>query len=154
LGSDERQKDVYLRVIAAVSAGDTSALDELLAVDMVDHNPMPDQPAGRDGFKAWMAAARSSFPDFNCTAKTVLSERDLVAAHVVWRGTQRGPFLGLPATDRAVSVEAFHIVRISAGLIVEWWGIPDLLGAVQQIGGQIVLSPDVSPEAESVDWFA
>ena len=154
MGADERQKDIYLRVIAAVNAGDGSALDDLLALDMVDHNPMPDQPAGRDGFKVWMAAARSSFPDFNCTAETVLSEGDLVAGHVIWRGTQRGPFLGLPATNRAVSVEAFHIVRISSGLIVEWWGIPDLLGAVQQIGGQIVLSPDPPQESKPVDWFA
>jgi steroid delta-isomerase-like uncharacterized protein len=153
LSSDERQKDIYRQAVAAVSAGDASALDHLLASDMVDHNPMPGQPAGRAGFKAWMAAARSSFPDFSCTVQTVLSEQDLVAGHVVWRGTQRGAFLGLPATNRTVAVQAFHIVRISSGLIVDWWGNADLLGAAQQIGGQIVLPPASGHMSKPVDWF-
>ena len=151
---NERQRDTYLRVIAAVSEGDASALDDLLAHDLVDHNPMPGQPAGRDGFKVWMAAARSSFPDFSCTVETLLTERDLVAGHVIWRGTQRGAFLGLPPTNRAVSVKAFHIVRISSGLIVEWWGTADLLGAVQQLGGQIIPPPESEQLSRPVDWFS
>ena len=60
--SVERHKAIYCRVIEAVSAGDASALDELLHPDMVDHNPMPNQPAGRDGFKAWMTASGPPFP--------------------------------------------------------------------------------------------
>lgn len=90
---------------------------------------MPNQPAGRDGFKAWMAAVRSSIPDFSAAVQTVLGQGDLVAGHVIWRGTQRGPFLGLPPSDRQVSVKAFHIVRFSDELTVEWWGTADLLGA-------------------------
>lgn len=99
---------------------------------------MPNQPAGRDGFKAWMAAVRSSFPDFSAAVQTVLGQGDLVAGHVIWRGTQRGPFLGLPPSDRQVSVKAFHIVRFSDELTVEWWGTADLLGAVQQLDARIL----------------
>jgi predicted ester cyclase len=135
-----RHKDIYCRVIEAVSAGDPSALDDLLHPAMVDHNPMPNQPPGRGGFQAWMAAVRSSFPDFRGAVQRVLEEGDLVAGRVIWRGTQRGPFLGLPATDRPVSVEAFHIVRFSDEFIVEWWGTADLLGAAQQLDAQVVPS--------------
>ena len=136
-----RNKDLYCRVIEAVSAGDITALDDLMHPDMVDHNPMPNQPPGRAGFKAWMAAVRSSFPDFSAVVQTVLGEGDLVAGHVIWRGTQRGPFLGLPVTNRPVSVKAFHIVQFSDELTVEWWGTADLLGAAQQLDAQIVPSP-------------
>jgi predicted ester cyclase len=122
----------------------TRALDALLASDMVDHNPMPDQPPGLAGFKVWMAAARSSFPDFNCTVETVLSEGDLVAGFVIWRGTQRGSFLGIPPTNKPVAVKAFHIVRIDDGLIAEWWGNADFLGAIEQLGGQIVPPTDTA----------
>src|SRR3954447_10674451 len=153
LSVSDRQKDIYLQAVAAVSAGDGSALDALLASGMVDHNPMPGQPAGRAGFKAWMAAARSSFPDFSCTVETVLSEQDLVAGHIIWRGTHRGASLDLPATNKAVAVHAFHIVRINSGLIVDWWGNADLLAAVQQLGGQIVLPPAPHDTSEPIDWF-
>lgn len=141
LTSVDRHKDIYCRVIEAVSAGDTSALDNLLHPDLVDHNPMPNQPPGRDGFKAWMAAVRSSFPDFSAAVQTVLGEGDLVAGHVIWRGTQRGPFLGLPPTDQPVTVKAFHIVRFADELTVEWWGSADLLGALQQLNARIVPPP-------------
>ena len=121
-----------------MSAGDAQALDDLLHVDMVDHNPMRNQPPGRDGFKAWMASVRSSFPDFNAVIETVLGEGDLVAGHVIWRGTQRGPFLGLPPTGRPVSVRAFHIVRFRDELTIEWWGNADLLGVLQQLDARVL----------------
>jgi len=139
--SVERHKEIYCRVIEAVSAGDASALDELLHPDMVDHNPMPNQPAGRDGFKAWMTAVRSSFPDFSAVVQTVLGQGDLIAGHVIWRGTQRGPFLGLPPSDRQVSVKAFHVVRFSDELTAEWWGTADLLGALHQLDARILPPP-------------
>ena len=133
----DRQKDIYRRVIAAVSEDKSSALNDLLALDMIDHNPIPNQPPGRDGFKALMAAARTSFPDLLGTVEAVLGEGDLVAGHVVWRGTHRGPFLGLPATNRAVWIKAFHIVRFHSERIAEWWGNADLLEVAEQIGGRI-----------------
>ena len=133
----DRQKDIYRRVIAAVSEDKSSALNDLLAPDLIDHNPIPNQPPGRDGFKAWMTAARASFPDLSGTVEAVLGEGDLVAGHVIWRGTHRGPFLGLPPTNRAVSIKAFHIVRFNAERIAEWWGNADFLGVTEQIGGRI-----------------
>jgi steroid delta-isomerase-like uncharacterized protein len=131
------QKDVYRGVIAAVGDGDLAALDAFLAQDLVDHNPLPDQAPGVAGFKQWASAVRTSFPDLQGSVETVLAEGDLVAGHVTWRGTQRGPFLGVPPTDRRVEITAVHIVRLSAGRIVEWWGTADLLGALEQLGAQV-----------------
>lgn len=134
----QEHKDVYRAVIAAVGAGGLAELDGLLTRDVIDHNPMPDQAPGIVGFKQWASAVRSSFPDFRGTVEVVLAEGDLVAGHVVWRGTQRGSFLGVPPSDRQVEISAFHIVRFSGGRIAEWWGTADLLGALQQVGVQVV----------------
>ena len=133
----QEQKDAYRGVIAAISAGDLAGLDVFLAQDMVDHNPMPGQAPGIVGFKHWVSAVRSSFPDFRGTVETVLAEENLVAGRVTWHGTQRGSFLGFPPSDRHVDIAAFHIVRLSAGRIVEWWGTADLLGALEQLGAGI-----------------
>jgi predicted ester cyclase len=84
---------------------------------------------------------RTSFPDFRGTVEILLAEGDLVAGRVTWRGTQQGPFLGLPPSGTQVEIAAFHIVRLSAGRIVEWWGTADLLGALQQLDARILPPP-------------
>jgi steroid delta-isomerase-like uncharacterized protein len=130
-------KDVYRRIIEAISRGDADALDELMAPDIVDHNPVPDQAPGAEGFKQWLAMARISFPDFSGTVEDVIAEGDRVAARVTWRATHRGDFLGFSPTGRAVSFSAFHIVRFSGGRAAEWWGTADLLSVVQQLGATV-----------------
>ena len=134
---DPAPKAIYEQVIAAVSNGDTATLDVLFAQNVVDHNPLPEQTAGLEGFKQWMLAARSSFPDLTGTVEAVVSEGDLVAGRVTWRGTQRGWLLGLAPTNRVIAFAAFHFVKLASGLIVEWHGTADLLGAVEQAGGQV-----------------
>ena len=137
----QEQKDAYRGVIAAVSDGHLAALGLYLAEDMIDHNPMPEQAPGISGFKQWASAVRSAFPDFRGTIETVLAEGDLVAGRVTWRGTQRGSFLGIPPSGAHAEIAAFHIVRVSAGRIVEWSGTADLLGALEQLGARILPPP-------------
>jgi steroid delta-isomerase-like uncharacterized protein len=130
-------KDTYRRIIEAISKGDAGALHDLVAPDIVDHNPSPNQAPGLEGFKQWMVAVRTSFPDLEGTVNDVLAEGDRVAARVTWRGTHRGDFAGVRATNKPVSFAAFHVVRFSRGQAIEWWGTADLLGALQQIGATI-----------------
>jgi len=54
------KKDVHRDVIAAVSHGNAAALDALMARGLVDHNALPNQAPGLDGFKQWMSAVRHS----------------------------------------------------------------------------------------------
>jgi steroid delta-isomerase-like uncharacterized protein len=130
-------KDVYRRIIDAISRGNADALDELMAPDIVDHNPVPDQVPGVEGMKQWMATARGSFPDLSGTVEDVLAEGDRVAARVMWHGTHAGEFLGVPPTGKTVSSPAFHIVLFSRGRAVEWWGTADLLTVLQQVGATV-----------------
>jgi predicted ester cyclase len=133
----QANKETYARIIEAIGRNDPDALEDLMAPDIVDHNPMPEQPPGVAGFKEWLRAVKSSLPDLEGSAQTVVAEGDLVAGHVTWRGTHRGEFLGLSPTGKRIAMSAFHVVRFSAGRAAEWWGTADLLGAVQQLGGTI-----------------
>src|SRR5919106_6121537 len=130
---------LYCQMIAAISRGDTQVLYDILAPDMVDHNPIPMQSSGREGFTEWMAAARSSFPNLWGTVEDALVSGDFVIGRVIWRGTQRGSFVGLPPTQKPAAFEAIHIVRFEGPTIVEWWGVANLLGAINQLGGKVVL---------------
>ena len=130
---------LYRQVIAGVSQGDTQVLDDILAPDIVDHNPIPGQSPGREGFKEWMTSVHTSFPDLWGTVEDVMVGGDFVIGRVTWRGTQRGAFVGLPPTQKQTAFEAIHIVRFDGPNIAEWWWIANLLGAIKQLGGKVVL---------------
>ncbi|HET7078208.1 MAG TPA: ester cyclase [Chloroflexia bacterium] len=131
--------EVYRRVFDAVNHGDEAALDDLLTTDILDHNAMPGQERGLAGFKYWMHYVRTAFPDAHVTVEDTLTQGDRVAGRVTWRGTHAGPFVGVAASGKPVEFTAIHIVRFENGKAAEWWGVPDLLAALQQIGARIVV---------------
>ena len=137
------RESIYRQVIDAISHNRADVLDQFLSEHLIDHNPIPGQSPGRTGFKEWMASARTSFPDLRGTIEDVLlADGDCLVGRVTWHGTQQGTFAGLPATQKAVDLAVIHIVRFKAGQIVEWWGVADLLGAVIQLGGNVVPGGD------------
>ena len=119
-------KTVYRQALEAVSRGDGDALGGLLAPDIVDHNPIPGQSPGVEGFREWMRFVRDAFPDLECDIEDVIAEDDRVAGRVTWRGTHLGPFGDVAPTGRRVAIQAFHVVRIAEDRIAEWWGLADL----------------------------
>ena len=133
----ERPADVYRRTIDAISRGDADALDALLTPDVVDHNPVVGQPHGLPGFKHWLLAARTAFPDLTGALEDIVADGDRVAGRVTWRGTQRGPFAGIGPTGRPVCFTAIHIVRVADGRIAEWWGAANRLDALAQLGARV-----------------
>ena len=49
-------------------------------------------------------------------------------------GTNTGEFMGIPPTDKKVTIWVISIDRIVGGEIVEEWERMDTLGAMQQLG--------------------
>lgn len=126
----------YRAIIAAISDDALHTLPELVAADVVDHNPQPGQPEGLAGFTYWARSARGAFSDLSGTVEDLLADGDRVAGRVTWHGTHSGDFLGVPATGSTVRFSAFHLVRFSSGLAAEWWGVADLLTALDQVGAR------------------
>jgi predicted ester cyclase len=50
------------------------------------------------------------------------------------RGTQRGVFQGIPATDSTAAVSGIAIYRLAGGKVGEQWLEYDQLGLLQQLG--------------------
>jgi predicted ester cyclase len=63
----------------------------------------------------------AAFPAYEIIGEELIAERDLVAVRALFQGVQRGPFAGIPATGRAVSVPFMIIYRVSNDRIVEHW---------------------------------
>jgi len=116
-----------------VGTGDRGLADDLLAPDYTVHfagNP----PMDRDGFLRFVDGLRTAFPDLSVTVEDLFAQGDRVAVRWTWRGTQRGPFLGLPPTGRSVTGSGIGLFRIANARIEEDFVQEDTFGLLQQLG--------------------
>ena len=110
-----------------------AALDDLLAPDFASW--LPDGTRlGRVEYRDAVLASHQAFPDLVVEVLDQLAEGDKVATR--WRasGTHRGPFAGIPATGRPVTITAMHLHRVADGKLTEHWEEIDLLRLMRQLG--------------------
>jgi steroid delta-isomerase-like uncharacterized protein len=129
------------------NTGDTSVYDRILAEDWADHPLAPGQAPGRAGLPPVVAGFRTVFPDLTITNEDVIVAGEKVTVRSTGRGTQQGPFLGIPPTGKAVEFMAIDIHRIANGLIVETWHIEDYLSLISQLGATITPPAAATPTA-------
>lgn len=116
------------------TGGNAAMLEALYAPDLVDHNPTPGLPAGRDGLKQFLTALHTAFTDIRFTADVVVASGDLVARRWTMRGTHRGSFFGIPPSGQPVSMTGIDILRAADGRFCEIWHNEDFAGLLDQIG--------------------
>ena len=119
-----RAESLYRRWLTEVwGQGRTHAASELMAEDLIDHNPYPGQPAGLDGHDWAVAMVRRAFPDLRFTPDVVVADGDFVAGRWTMTGTNTGTFdlFGLPPTGRPVTMTGQEISRATRGKLAEVW---------------------------------
>ena len=114
-------KALVRRVYAAFGSGGVDLLDEVVAPDFRDRDPMPGQAPGVAGFKQAVGLFRAAFPDGEVVVNELLAEGDKVVAQVTLRGTQIGEFFGVAPSGRLVRADGIETFRIDKGKIVEGW---------------------------------
>ena len=117
----------------ALNKGNASIVDEVFAPDAVSHTPNGDL-RGHDEIKEPILMRRGAFPDLQVTIDKQVADGDNVVTYLTLRGTHKGDYRGVPATDRQVTWTQIAIARFDNGKIVESWRIPDRLGLRQQMG--------------------
>jgi steroid delta-isomerase-like uncharacterized protein len=117
-----------------LGGGRLDRLNELVAPDYVDHTARPGRAPGAAGVRAVVELFHMAFPDLVVTVEDTIAEQDRVATRFTLRGTQRGPFAGLPPTGRHVVITGIAISRVADGRITEQWDQADMLGLLQQLG--------------------
>ena len=116
--------------------GRTDVAKELLADDLIDHNPYPGQPPGLAGHNWAVAMVRRAFPDLRFTPDVVISDGQFVAGRWTMTGTNTGTFdlFGLPPTGRPVTMTGQEIFRAAGGKLTELWHQEDIPGMLRQLG--------------------
>ncbi|MBI5291407.1 MAG: ester cyclase [Chloroflexi bacterium] len=131
----EQNKAVIRRLIQGVwNEGNAAVLDEVFAADFVDRTALPGATPGREGLKQLFTMFSAAFSDASSTIDDLIAEGDKVAWRWTFRGTHIGPFMGIPATGKTITLTGITIDRIAGNAIVERWNQADFAGMMQQLG--------------------
>src|SRR5208282_4791082 len=118
-----------------VNAGDVNAAVELLADGFVEHEAMPGFEQNKEGARQLFRMMIAAFPDLRFDAEDILTSDDKVVSRSRVSGTNKGEFMGMPATGKSINVQAIDIVRFgNDGLAAEHWGVMDMMSIMQQLG--------------------
>ena len=132
--SAEENKALVRRFVEEFwNEGNTTAADELMAVDAEIHMPTGEM-VSLDELKSFAATWRGSFPDWHSTFEELIAEGDRVAELWTGRGTHRGELQGIPPTGKRVEAQGSVFYRIVGGKIVEFRGQLDMMSLMQQLG--------------------
>ncbi len=124
------------RFAEGVNSGNFDVFDEVVAPDVVDHDPAPEQGPGPQGFKDMFATMRSAFPDMEVTPEHMTATEDDVALAYTITGTHQGEFLGVEPTGRRITARGVQIGRFEKGRLAERWGSSDQRAILQQLGAE------------------
>jgi steroid delta-isomerase-like uncharacterized protein len=109
-------------------------IDELVAHNYIDGNPLPGQAAGLEGAKQKWAMYFAGIPDLSAKIEDLVAEEDKVVIRFTAEGTHQGTLLGVPPTSKHLRVTGISIYRLTEGKLVEHWEEGDRLGLLQQLG--------------------
>ncbi|MFQ5907648.1 MAG: ester cyclase [Thermoplasmata archaeon] len=118
----------------AWNKGNLMFVDEHFADDFVPHFLPPNLPANREGFKQHISMWQTAFPDFRGRAEDVIAEGDRVVLRWDFQGTNKGEFMGIPATGKEGRVTGISAFRLADGKVCEAWAESDSLGLLVQLG--------------------
>jgi steroid delta-isomerase-like uncharacterized protein len=93
------------------------------------------QAMGVDAVKGFFTYFFSVFPDVNFQINDLFAEDDRVAIRFTWTGTHQATFLGIPVTNRHVTVPGIDIFHLVDGRIAEVRVAFDRLMLYEQLGG-------------------
>ncbi len=113
--------------------GKLEVLDEIVAKNHVEHDPLPGQAQGIEGLKQRVAMVRGAFnPKF--TLDDVLADGDKVVVRWTNRGTHLAEWFGVPPTGKTVVVKGIDIHQLRDGKMAEHWDVVDIFGLMMQLG--------------------
>lgn len=132
----EQTRTLACRYIEEVlNQGNESVLAEVLAPDFVLKHPQSREPIrGIEGFKSFLKMFRTAFPDFKLTVLDMIVEADKAAVRVKAEGTNSGPWMNHPATNKHATWSVANFLRVANGKIVENDVDENTLTMLEQLG--------------------
>jgi steroid delta-isomerase-like uncharacterized protein len=111
-----------------------AAYDEMIATHCIFHTATGEDLHGLMEFKKRASEHGGAFPDSHITINDIIVERDKAVIRYTVTCTHKGELMGIPATNKKLTMSVIEIHRFVGGKIVEAWEMSDTLGMMQQLG--------------------
>jgi steroid delta-isomerase-like uncharacterized protein len=108
--------------------------DEIYATDCVFHVATGEDMRGLKELKKRASEHIGAFPDSHITINDMIVEKNKAAVRYTVTCTHKGELMGIPATNKKLTMSVIEISRFAGGKIVESWEMSDTLGMMQQLG--------------------
>lgn len=115
------------------SKGDVTVFDKYTSPHFTEHQHGM-KPQNVEGTKNAIRYLHKAFEDFSLTIEDIVSKEDRVWGRMTGRGTQTGQFGPMPPTGKKIEITVIDIMRFKDGKLIEHWGVPDRLAAMEQLG--------------------
>jgi steroid delta-isomerase-like uncharacterized protein len=115
-------------------AATLAAMDETYATDFVYHQADGTDISGLKNKTQLLSEVFNAFPDRHSTIDDMVAEGDKVAVRWTWTATHKGELMGIPSTNKKITIWGISIDCIVDGKFVERWERLDTLGWMQQLG--------------------
>jgi len=89
---------------------------------------------GPEAYKRQILLFLAGYSDLRFNIEDMIAEQDKVVACWTFSGTHRGDYMGIPATNKKVSVDGMTIHHVAGGKIMDSYSNWDALGMMQQLG--------------------
>jgi steroid delta-isomerase-like uncharacterized protein len=101
-----------------------------------DYQSRTGSPFGndRDGARRQAEMFRSAFPDVHWEVAEQYMDGDMFVLRYDGDGTNTGGFMGMPPTNKHVSMSGASFMRMKDGKVVESWEYFDTGGMLMQLG--------------------
>ena len=128
LGLLDRRADAWRRL-------DPETLVADYAEDAVIESPLAGGTTqGRDQIRQVFQTYFVAFPDLGMDVEEVLVDDQRAAVMATFTGTDRGGFMGMPATGRCVTIPVVFLYEFQDGKIVRDRRVYDFTGMLVQVG--------------------
>ena len=116
--------------------GDWAAIEKITSADFTDHNPWA--PGGsvssRDTLMKYLKMSKEAFPDMKIEPLHAAVDGDMVFVHYRFTGTNTGPMMGMPATNKKIDYMGVDLIRVKDSVATEHWDYGDNITYMRQMG--------------------
>jgi steroid delta-isomerase-like uncharacterized protein len=132
MGSDA---DVVRRLTDEVFVGGSfDSWDDLVADDLVDHDPMDGSPATKAGQRGIAEMVVATFEDRKIDAEYLEAPDGRIVENWVFTARHTGDGMGMPPSGQEVQIRGIEIWRVADGKIAERWGVIDVSDVLAKAG--------------------
>jgi len=137
LFTTEKNKAIVQRFNREViEQGNIDSFHELVWPGVINHAAPEGMPNGAESMTHFLLdVLRMGFPDIKVEILDQIAEGDKVMTRKALHATHTGEFMGIPPSNRKVTIRVIDIIRLHQGRYIEHWGISNIPDVIGEISG-------------------